>query len=79
MIVPTMTELEADVARAIRMHRDPWEHVPGTGSRRVSQAIGRLRRKGFVETQWPTHEYVLTPAGRVKLDELDVIDARRKP
>lgn len=43
-----VTELEAKVLDDVMSGRDPWGGKIG-GSRRVSQAIGRLERKGLVK------------------------------
>ena len=68
-----MTDLEAKVAERVRMLRDPWDGTSGMAgvSGRVSGALGRLQRKGFVNYVFADgrHEYVLTPEGREVLDE----------
>lgn len=57
-----VTLLELEVLIDIAMARDPWRHAGG--SRTVSQAIGRLRRKGLLEDSRGTPPYALTEAGR---------------
>lgn len=71
-----MTQLEAIVAWRIRMMTDPWAgNGNRVGSRTVSGAIGRLRRKGYVINQ--ETEYTLTPAGRDELDKYHPTGERR--
>jgi len=48
MTPATMTDLERGVFADIVEGRGPWHGNHGVGSRRVSQAIGRLFRKGFL-------------------------------
>lgn len=59
-----VTLLELKVLVDIAMERDPWRQAGG--SRTVSQAIGRLKRKGFLTTDVVDGElrYVLTEAAR---------------
>ncbi len=45
-----LTVWENEILRAIAEGRDPWEGRHGSGrTRSVSQAIARLKRKGYVE------------------------------
>lgn len=54
-----LTELEVEVLRRLKLGLDPWYGGSGgVGSRTVSQALGRLRKKGAIEGM------VLTDAGR---------------
>ncbi len=61
-----ITELERDVLIDIHEGRDPWRSAPGTGSRRVSQAIGRLKRKEILKAQGAG--YVITDLGQRVLE-----------
>ena len=70
----TITDLERRVALRIHRNKDPWSGEGATrresgGTRRVSQALGRLVRKGVLKVQHcPVMcEYVLTPEGRAVL------------
>jgi hypothetical protein len=47
-VVRPMTPLERSVAERVRDGVDPWLGNFFGGSRKVSHALGRLRRKGFV-------------------------------
>lgn len=47
-VVRPMTALERTVAERVRDGEDPWAGNYFGGSRKVSQTLGRLRRKGFV-------------------------------
>jgi Mn-dependent DtxR family transcriptional regulator len=59
------------------MMTDPWAGKGGhVGSRTVSGAIGRLKRKGYVQIQ--ENEYALTPAGRDELDKYHPTGERRR-
>jgi hypothetical protein len=67
---PPLTLLEAEVLAMVSLGLDPWRGCAGVGSRRVSQAMSRLRRKAFVnygmlpgEKDWPS------PAGDAALLE----------
>ncbi len=74
-----LTLLEAKVLAHVSLRQDPWDGVRGrkrsldvprdsshVGSRKVSQALGRLRRKGFVD-RFPL--YNITPSGESALSE----------
>lgn len=60
------TPLELAVLRDISARKDPWGANIG-GSRRVSQAIGRLERKGFLIPGWRPLSNAITDAGREAL------------
>lgn len=61
-LLPLLTPLELTVLCRVARSEDPHAGTGGSvGSRRVSQALGRLRRKGMLEEgQAP---YRLTAAG----------------
>jgi hypothetical protein len=71
-VVRPMTALERTVAERVRDGLDPWGIWVGA-PRIVSQAIGRLRRKGFVAYGYGEHDqapkpyYFLTELGRLQL------------
>ena len=48
------TSLERLVLKRILSGEDPWNGFAGIGSRDVSQAIGRLQRRGFLDGMAPT-------------------------
>ena len=48
---PTITELEHQVLADLVEGRDPWRHHQGTASRPISQAVGRLKRKGYLNPE----------------------------
>lgn len=70
MAAPGMTDLERKVALRILRKDDPWEGTSRGRTRRISQAIGRLMRKGFVVLDHSTNigEHTLTDAGRRYLE-----------
>lgn len=61
------TALELSVLRDVAAGRDPWGSHGG-GSRLVSQALGRMKRKGLLQ---PGYGYVVTEAGRAALAKED--------
>lgn len=75
-----LTQLELDVLALVAARRNPWEGTGRTtGSRSVSQAIGRLRRKGalsdLAERGFGSYGgLAVTEAG-----DLALISAGRKP
>jgi len=68
---PLLTPLELTVLCRVARNEDPHAGTAGgVGSRRISQALGRLRRKGMLEAgQWP---YRLTTAGSDRYTALGV-------
>ena len=59
-----ITELELRVLRATEAG-DPWEGVRGVGSRRASQALNRLQKKGLVEyVDYDCLGWLVTDEGR---------------
>jgi len=61
-----MTELERLVAARLRDGVPPWGGGHGAGSRTISQALGRMNRKGFVAHKHA--RWTLTAAGRAALE-----------
>lgn len=57
-----VTRIEAEALARVSLGRDPWRGV-GVGSREVSQALGRLRRKGFVRKDFSAMGRSITPEG----------------
>lgn len=45
---PPLTFCEAEVLARVSLGRDPWGTSRGTQSRTVSQAMVRLKNKGFI-------------------------------
>lgn len=45
---PPLTMIEARCAALVSLGLDPWEGRHGNGSRTVSQAVSRLRRKAYL-------------------------------
>lgn len=69
---PVATELELGVLRALARGLDPWRHHPGR-TRRVSQALARLQRRGFLELD--AEGYALTADGAEHLRQRAAISA----
>lgn len=65
MSMMRFTKIEADVMGRIMRGFDPWEGRLG-GSRRTSQAVARLRRKGAI-TESPEGALAVTEDGRAAL------------
>ena len=60
----SVTDLELEVLQRIEDGVDPWKSAPGP-TRRTSQAVGRLERKGLVSAVAGT--WAPTLAGRQAL------------
>ncbi len=61
---PSITTFELDVLRRFDSGEDPWGTLRGgSGTRYISQALGRLKKKGLVEWRYPGEWYV-TPEGK---------------
>lgn len=61
-----LTDLEAEALRRILAGLDPWGGYAAGGSRRMSQTIGRLTRKGALshEREGKRDSLRVTVAGR---------------
>lgn len=66
---PDLTRFEAETLALVSLGEDPWRGWNGTsGSRRFSQAMGRLHRKGFIAYSYqPGERDKVTPAGESAL------------
>jgi hypothetical protein len=62
----TLTPLEFETLRFVRLGLDPWNGDYGSSRSRVrSQALGRLQRKGLIQKDpLAPRGYALTPAGK---------------
>lgn len=59
-----ITRLEAQVLARLSRRHDPWEGLRiSVGSRTVSQAIGRLGRKGLLQEDFSVLGFSITPNG----------------
>lgn len=73
---PPLTLLEAEVLARVALRLDPWRGPgrtgtwgrTGTGSRTVSQALGRLRRKGYILGRLAAPVATVSPEGEHALE-----------
>jgi len=71
-----LTLLEAEVLARVSLHLDPWRGPgrtgtwgrTGVGSRTVSQALSRLRRKGYILGRLAAPVATISPEGEHALE-----------
>lgn len=72
---PAPTSFEAEVLLRVLQGRDPW--LSGVPSRGTSQALGRLRRKGYVDNQHRGEGWQPTELARCWLTGMQVVSAEK--
>lgn len=64
-----LTALEASTLAALSLKLDPWRGLRwSTQSRSVSQAVQRLKRKGYLQGEAWTNQADMTPKGADALE-----------